>query len=40
MSVGIDWYLLYPVISNRIDQYLLLFTMDILAETEEIDFII
>lgn len=39
-SVGVDWYRLYPIISIRIDQYLLLFTIEVLAGTEEINCII
>jgi hypothetical protein len=38
-SVGIDWYRLYslyPKISIRINQYLLLFTIEVFVGTEEL----
>jgi len=38
--VGVDLYRLYPTISIRIDQHLLLYTIEVLAGTEEINCII
>jgi hypothetical protein len=38
--IDIDWYRLYPLISIVIGQYLLLFTIEVLAGTEEISWII
>jgi hypothetical protein len=35
-SFGIDLYRLYPKISIRINQYLLLFTIEVLVGTEEL----